>query len=145
LIELEQQGAEAFFGEPSFEVQDLLRVVDGFGAISILRLSDMQNRPETFLLLHAPIARRALRHAPGNRRHGINRSSFFSSTRRISFSRTRKKSLLDEIETVIKLIRSKGVGIFFCTQLPTDIPNGRSRPAGNESATRPARFHRQRP
>ncbi len=48
LIELEQQGAEQFFGELSFEMQDRLGVVDGFGAISILRLSDMQNRPKLF-------------------------------------------------------------------------------------------------
>ena len=70
LIELEQQGAEQFFGEPSFDVQDLLRVVDGFGAISILRLSDMQNRPKLFFIFHASTAGRALCHPARSWRHG---------------------------------------------------------------------------
>jgi len=122
LIELEQQGAEAFFGEPSFEVQDLLRVVDGFGAISILRLSDMQNRPKLFSSFMLQLLAELYATLPEIGDMDKPKLVLFIDEAHLIFEDA-EKSLLDEIETVIKLIRSKGVGIFFCTQLPTDIPN----------------------
>ncbi len=85
LIELEQQGAEQFFGEPSFEMADLLRVVDGFGAVSILRLTDMQNRPKLFSSFMLQLTGRALRYASRRSATWTNRSLSFSSTRPISF------------------------------------------------------------
>ena len=122
LIELEQQGAEQFFGEPSFEVQDLLRVVDGFGAISILRLSDMQNRPKLFSTFMLQLLAELYATLPEVGDMDKPKLVLFIDEAHLIFEDA-EKSLLDEIETVIKLIRSKGVGIFFCTQLPTDIPN----------------------
>jgi len=122
LIELEQQGAEQFFGEPSFEVQDLLRVVDGFGAISILRLSDMQNRPKLFSSFMLQLLAELYATLPEVGDMDKPKLVLFIDEAHLIFEDA-EKSLLDEIETVIKLIRSKGVGIFFCTQLPTDIPN----------------------
>jgi len=122
LIELEQQGAEQFFGEPSFEVQDLLRVVDGFGAISILRLSDMQNRPKLFSSFMLQLLAELYATLPEVGDMDKPKLVLFIDEAHLIFDDA-EKSLLDEIETVIKLIRSKGIGIFFCTQLPTDIPN----------------------
>jgi DNA helicase HerA-like ATPase len=122
LIELEQQGAEQFFGEPSFEVQDLMRVVDGFGTISILRLSDMQNRPKLFSSFMLQLLAELYATLPEIGDMDKPKLVLFIDEAHLIFDDA-EKSLLDEIETVIKLIRSKGIGIFFCTQLPTDIPN----------------------
>ncbi len=122
LIELEQQGAEEFFGEPSFEMADLMRVVDGFGGISILRLTDMQNRPKLFSSFMLQMLAELYATLPEVGDLEKPKLVLFIDEAHLIFDDA-EKSLLDEIETVIKLIRSKGVGIFFCTQLPTDIPD----------------------
>ena len=122
LIELEQQGAEEFFGEPSFEMSDLLRVVDGFGAISILRLTDMQNRPKLFSSFMLQMLAELYATLPEVGDLEKPKLVLFLDEAHLIFDDA-EKSLLTEIETVIKLIRSKGVGIFFCTQLPTDVPD----------------------
>ncbi len=121
LIELEQQGAEQFFGEPSFEMADLMRVVDGFGAISILRLTDMQNRPKLFSSFMLQMLAELYATLPEVGDMEKPKLVLFVDEAHLIFDDA-EKSLLDEIETVIKLIRSKGVGIFFCTQMPTDVP-----------------------
>ena len=122
LIELEQQGAEGFFGEPSFEMADLLRVADDFGTISILRLTDMQNRPKLFSSFMLQMLAELYATFPEVGDLEKPKLILFIDEAHLIFDDA-EKSLLDEIETVIKLIRSKGVGIFFCTQLPTDIPD----------------------
>ncbi|MEO8440019.1 MAG: helicase HerA-like domain-containing protein [Spartobacteria bacterium] len=122
LIELEQQGAEQFFGEPSFEMSDLMRVVDGFGAISILRLSDMQNRPKLFSSFMLQMLAELYATLPEVGDVEKPKLVLFLDEAHLIFDDA-EKSLLDEIETVIKLIRSKGIGIFFSTQMPTDIPD----------------------
>ncbi len=122
LIELEQQGAEEFFGEPSFEMTDLMRVTDGFGGISILRLTDMQNRPKLFSSFMLQMLAELYATLPEVGDLEKPKLVLFIDEAHLIFDDA-EKSLLNEIETVIKLIRSKGVGIFFCTQLPTDIPD----------------------
>lgn len=122
LIELEQQGAAEFFGEPSFEMTDLLRVADGFGAISILRLTDMQNRPKLFSSFMLQMLAELYATLPEVGDLEKPKLVLFIDEAHLIFDDA-EKSLLHEIEMVIKLIRSKGVGIFFCTQLPTDIPD----------------------
>ncbi len=122
LIELEQQGAEGFFGEPSFEMADLMRVNDGFGGISILRLTDMQNRPKLFSSFMLQMLAELYATLPEVGDLEKPKLVLFIDEAHLIFDDA-EKSLLNEIETVIKLIRSKGVGIFFCTQLPTDIPD----------------------
>jgi DNA helicase HerA-like ATPase len=121
LIELEQQGAEQFFGEPSFDVRDLLRVVNGFGAISVLRLTDMQDRPKLFSTFMLQMLAELYATLPEVGDVEKPKLVLFIDEAHLIFDDA-EKALLDEIETVIKLIRSKGVGIFFCTQLPTDVP-----------------------
>jgi uncharacterized protein len=122
VIELQQQGADVFFGEPSFEIDDLMRVSeDGRGVISVLRVTDMQNRPKlfsTFMLqmlaeLYATLPEAGDLEKP-------NLVLFIDEAHLVFQEAT--EALLQQVETVIKLIRSKGVGIFFCTQNPQDIP-----------------------
>ena len=121
LIELEQQGATEFFGEPSFELSDLMRVTDGFGTVSILRLTEMQNRPKLFSSFMLQLMAELYATLPEVGDMEKPKLVIFIDEAHLIFDDA-EKALLDEIETVIKLIRSKGVGIFFCTQMPTDVP-----------------------
>ena len=122
-IELEQQGGDYFFGERSFDVEDLLRTdSNGRGMISIIRLTDIQDQPKLFstfmLCLLAEIYSRFPEEGDLNRPKLV----IFFDEAHLIFSEA-SKALLSQIETIVKLIRSKGVGIFFCTQNPTDIPD----------------------
>src|SRR5688572_329419 len=122
VIELQQQGADVFFGEPSFEIDDLMRVSDdGKGMISILRVTDMQNRPKlfsTFMLQMLAELYASLPEAGDLEKPNL---VLFVDEAHLVFQEA-TEALLQQVETVIKLIRSKGVGIFFCTQNPQDIP-----------------------
>mgnify|MGYP002619317963 FL=1 len=122
VIELQQQGADIFFGEPSFEIEDLMRVAeDGRGVISVLRVTDMQNRPKffsTFMLQMLAELYATLPEAGDLEKPNL---VMFVDEAHLVF-REATQALLQQVETVIKLIRSKGVGIFFCTQNPQDIP-----------------------
>lgn len=122
IIRVEEQGADKFFGEPSFEVEDLMRIDDqGRGYVNILRLTDIQGKPllfSTFMLcllaeIYATMPERGDTDAP--------ELVIFIDEAHLIF-KDAPKVLLDQIETVVKLIRSKGVGIFFITQNPADIP-----------------------
>ena len=121
LIELEQQGADRFFGETSFDPQDLLQQRDGKGVVSIVRLTDIQDRPRLFstfmLCLLAEI------HATFPEQGDADRPKLvlFIDEAHLIFDNA-SKPLLDQITTIVKLIRSKGVGVYFCTQTPTDVP-----------------------
>lgn len=123
IIRVEEQGAEKFFGEPSFDVHDLMKLDDrGRGQVNILRLTDIQGKPllfSTFMLclmaeVYATLPERGDTDAP--------ELVIFIDEAHLIF-KDAPKALLDQIETVIKLIRSKGVGIFFITQNPADIPD----------------------
>lgn len=122
LIELESQGGERFFSEPSFDVADLCRTVDEFGVISILRLADMQDRPKLFSTFMLQLLAELYAVLPEVGDLEKPKLVIFIDEAHLIFADA-EKPLLEQIETVIKLIRSKGVGIFFCTQLPTDIPD----------------------
>ena len=121
LIELEQQEAELFFGEKSFEVEDLLRTDNGFGVISILRLTDIQNRPKLFSSFMLQLLGELFAVLPEAGDLDKPKLVLFIDEAHLVFEEA-EPALLDQIETVIKLIRSKGVGIFFSTQTPRDIP-----------------------
>jgi DNA helicase HerA-like ATPase len=122
LIDLEQQEAELFFGERSFEVEDLLRVDNGFGVLSILRLTDVQNRPKLFSSFMLQMLGELYATLPEAGDLEKPKLVLFIDEAHLIFEEA-EKALLDQIETVIKLVRSKGVGIFFCTQVPGDIPS----------------------
>ncbi|NNG26159.1 MAG: DUF853 family protein [Ignavibacteriaceae bacterium] len=123
IIELEQQGAKLFFGEKSFEVDDLLRIdKNGLGIISILRLVDLQDRPKLFSTFMLSLLAEIYSSFPEEGDLDQPKLVIFIDEAHLVFDEA-SKALLDQIETIIKLIRSKGVGIYFCTQNPTDIPD----------------------
>jgi len=123
VIELEQQGAELFFGEKSFEVDDLLQIDEqGFGVISVLRLTDLQDRPKLFSTFMLSLLAEIYSTFPEEGDLEQPKLVIFIDEAHLIFEEA-SKALVDQIETIIKLIRSKGVGIFFCTQNPTDIPD----------------------
>jgi uncharacterized protein len=124
IIELEQQGADIFLGEKSFEVEDLVRIDDkGFGIISIIRLADLQDRPKLFSTFMLQLLAEIYSSFPEEGDLTQPKLVIFIDEAHLVFNEA-SKALLNQIETIIKLIRSKGVGIFFCTQNPTDIPPG---------------------
>lgn len=123
VIELEQQQADLFFGETSFEVEDLLKInEEGKGVISIIRLTDIQNRPKLFSTFLLCLLVEIYNNFPEEGDEDQPKLVVFIDEAHLLFQEA-SKALLDQIETIIKLIRSKGVGIFFCTQNPTDIPD----------------------
>jgi DNA helicase HerA-like ATPase len=122
VVELQQQGADIFFGEPSFEVDDLMRISDdGRGMISILRVMDMQNRPKLFSTFMLQLLAELYATLPEAGDIDKPKLILFIDEAHLVFQEA-TEALLQQIETVIKLIRSKGVGIFFCTQNPQDVP-----------------------
>jgi len=124
VIELQQQGADIFFGEPSFEIDDLMRISDdGRGIISVLRVTDMQNRPKLFSTFMLQMLAELYATLPEAGDVDKPKLVLFIDEAHLVFQEA-TSALLQQIETVIKLIRSKGVGIFFCTQNPQDIPAG---------------------
>jgi uncharacterized protein len=123
IVELEQQDANTFFGEKSFEVEDLARCdSNGKGIISVIRLVDMQTKPKLFSTFLLSLLAEIYSTFPEEGDLDQPKLVMFIDEAHLLFNEA-SDSLLDQIETIIKLIRSKGVGIFFCTQNPTDIPN----------------------
>lgn len=122
VIELQQQGADVFFGEKSFEVDDLMRISgDGRGMINILRVPDLQDRPKLFSTFMLQMLAELYASCPEAGDLDKPRLVIFIDEAHLLFQEA-SDALLQQIETVIKLIRSKGVGIFFCTQNPMDVP-----------------------
>jgi DNA helicase HerA-like ATPase len=123
LLEIEQQGADKFFGEKSFEVEDLLRKDNnGHGFLNIIRLTDMQDKPKLFSTFMLCLLAEIYQKFPELGDKASPKLVIFIDEAHLIF-REATKALMDQLETVIKLIRSKGVGIFFCTQIPGDIPD----------------------
>lgn len=124
IIELEQQGGELFFGETSFEISDLMRIDEnGLGYINILRLTDIQDRPKLFSTFMLSLLAEVYSEMPEQGDADHPELVIFIDEAHLIFDQA-SKALLNQIETIIKLIRSKGIGIYFITQNPTDIPNG---------------------
>lgn len=123
VIELEQQGADKFFGEISFEVNDLLRTTrDGKGIINIIRLTDIQDRPKLFSTFMLSLLAEVYSVFPEEGDVEKPKLCIFIDEAHLVFNNA-SKALLDQIEAIIKLIRSKGVGVYFITQNPTDVPD----------------------
>jgi DNA helicase HerA-like ATPase len=122
IIELEQQGAGSFFGEPSFDPYDLLRTDNnGKGYINVIRLTDIQDRPKLFSTFMLSLLAEIYSSFPEIGDAEKPKLVIFIDEAHLIFKEA-SKVLLDQIETTIKLIRSKGVGVIFCTQNPQDIP-----------------------
>ena len=122
IIELQQQGADIFFGEKSFEVEDLMRIGDdGRGMVSILRVTDLQDKPKLFSTFMLQMLAELYAICPEEGDLDKPKLVMFIDEAHLIFQEA-SPELLQQIETIIKLIRSKGVGIFFCTQNPMDVP-----------------------
>lgn len=122
IIELEQQGADLFFGETSFEVDDLLRKDEnGRGFINILRLTDIQDKPKLFSTFMLSLLAEIYSTFPEQGDSEKPKLIMFIDEAHLIFNQA-SKALLNQIESIVKLIRSKGVGLYFVTQNPTDVP-----------------------
>jgi DNA helicase HerA-like ATPase len=122
VIELQQQGADTFFGEPSFEIDDLMRISDdGRGIVNVLRVTDMQSKPKLFSTFMLSLLAELYATLPEEGDIDKPKLVMFIDEAHLVFQEA-TNALLQQIETVIKLIRSKGVGIYFITQNPQDIP-----------------------
>lgn len=122
IVALEQQGADKFFGEPSFDVDDLLRIKDGKGVVNIVRLVDIQNKPSLFSTFMLSLLAELYAQFPEEGDSGKPKLCLFIDEAHLIFKEA-SKVLLNQIETIVKLIRSKGIGVYFITQVPGDIPD----------------------
>lgn len=121
IVALEQQGAASFFGEPSFDVMDLLQTRDGKGVVNILRVANIQSKPQLFSTFMLSLFAEIYMTFPEEGDSGKPKLVLFIDEAHLIFQEA-SKTLLSQIETMVKLIRSKGVGIYFITQIPGDVP-----------------------
>jgi DNA helicase HerA-like ATPase len=121
IVAMEQQGATGFFGEPSFDVEDLLQTRGGKGVVNVLRVADIQNQPQLFSTFMLSLFAEIYMTFPEEGDSGKPKLVLFIDEAHLIFNEA-SKTLLSQIETMVKLIRSKGVGIYFITQIPGDVP-----------------------
>jgi len=123
IVEIEQQGGDLFFGEKSFDVDDLTRIDEnGRGVISILRLTDIQDKPKLFSTFMLQLLAEVYATFPEQGDSDRPELIIFIDEAHLVFKEA-SKTLLSQIESVVKLIRSKGVGLYFVTQNPKDVPS----------------------
>ncbi len=122
LVEIEQQGGDLFFGETSFDPQDLLRIDEnGRGYINIIRLTDIQDKPKLFSTFMLSLLAEIYSTFPEQGDSGRPELILFIDEAHLIFNEA-SSALSNQIESIVKLIRSKGVGLYFVTQNPTDVP-----------------------
>lgn len=122
LLQLENQGADKFFGVPSFKIEDLLATQDGKGVLSVLAADKLMLQPKLYSTFLLWLLSELYSTLPEVGDLELPKLVFFFDEAHMLFEDT-SKALTDKIEQVIRLIRSKGVGIYFISQLPTDIPD----------------------
>jgi uncharacterized protein len=122
MIELESQGADKFFGEPEFDVRDMLHVTsDGRGVVTCLELTDVQDKPKLFSTFMMWMLAELYQNLPEAGDLPKPKLVFFFDEAHLLFDEA-PKAFLDEIQQVVRLIRSKGVGVYMVTQTPKDVP-----------------------
>ena len=122
VVEIEQQGGDLFFGERSFEIDDLTRIDEnGRGVISVLRLTDIQDKPKLFSTFMLQLLAEIYSTLPEQGDSGRPELILFIDEAHLIFNEA-SKALMSQIESIVKLIRSKGVGVYFVTQNPKDVP-----------------------
>jgi len=122
LVNLAGEGGDTFFGEPKLDPQDLLRVDQGRGVISLLEFGGQSLRPVIFSTFLMWLLADLFTVLPEVGDVDKPKLVFFFDEAHLLFADA-SKAFLEQVEQTVKLIRSKGVGVFFCTQLPTDLPN----------------------
>jgi DNA helicase HerA-like ATPase len=124
IIELEQQGGDIFFGEMSFDINDLMRFDEnGKGYVNIIRLTDIQDKPKLFSTFMLSLLAEIYQQMPEKGDADQPELVIFIDEAHLIFNEA-SKTLLEQIETIVKLIRSKGIGVYFITQNPMDVPTG---------------------
>ena len=123
MVVLEQEGAHVFFGEPEFDVDDLLRTTpEGEGVITILELSDVMDQPRLFSTFMLWMLAQLYEQLPEAGDLPRPKLCFFFDEAHLLFDDA-SEALMDQVERTARLIRSKGVGVYFVTQAPTDVPS----------------------
>lgn len=130
LLQLENQGADRFFGEPSFDIFDLLQTEGGKGVMNVLAADKLMMQPKLYSTFLLWLLSELYSTLPEVGDMELPKLVFFFDEAHMLFEDT-SKALVDKIEQVIRLIRSKGVGIYFVTQSPTDIPENILGQLGN--------------
>ncbi len=130
ILQLENQGADKFFGLPSFDIQDLLAIEGGKGVMSVLAADKLMMQPKLYSTFLLWLLSELYTTLPEVGDLPLPKLVFFFDEAHMLFTDT-SKALLDKIEQVIRLVRSKGVGIYFITQSPTDIPENILGQLGN--------------
>ena len=130
LLQLENQGADKFVGEPSFDIYDLMQTEGGKGVMNVLAADKLMLQPKLYSTFLLWLLSELYSTLPEVGDMELPKLVFFFDEAHMLFTDT-SKALLDKIEQVIRLIRSKGVGIYFITQSPTDIPENILGQLGN--------------
>jgi DNA helicase HerA-like ATPase len=131
IVELEAAGADAFFGEPEFDVHDLMRTTpDGRGVVSLLELRDVMDRPRLFSTFMLWMLAQLYAQLPEEGDLPKPKLAFFFDEAHLLFDDA-SDALMEQIELTARLIRSKGVGVYFVTQGPTDVPSSVLSQLGN--------------
>jgi uncharacterized protein len=129
-MELESQGGDVFFGEPEFDVADLMRTEDGKGVVTIMNLVDVQTKPRVFSTFMMWLLAEIYESSPEVGDVDIPRLVFFFDEAHLLFDGA-SRTLLNAVELTVRMIRSKGVGVFFVTQQPRDVPDDVLAQLGN--------------
>ncbi len=130
IVTIEQQGLGPLFGERSFDIEDLFAKTDGKGVISLLNIADVQNQPVLYSTFLLSLLAEIFADMPESGDLDKPKLVFFIDEAHLLFKDS-SKAFLEQIEMIIRLIRSKGIGVFFCTQSPTDIPSSILSQLGN--------------
>jgi DNA helicase HerA-like ATPase len=130
LLQLESQGAAQFFGEPMLEIADLMQLRDGKGVVSILAADKLMSAPQLYSTFLLWLLSELFEHLPEVGDPEKPKLVFFFDEAHLLFAEA-PKALLARIEQVVRLIRSKGVGVYFVTQSPADIPESVLGQLGN--------------
>ncbi|HVX46518.1 MAG TPA: helicase HerA-like domain-containing protein [Mycobacteriales bacterium] len=127
---LSDKGGDKFFGEPEFDTAELLQTVEGKGVINVVELAALQDRPELFSTFLMWLLADLHHELPEVGDLDKPKLAFFLDEAHLLFNGA-SKAFLDAVTQTVRLIRSKGVGVFFCTQNPTDLPNAVLGQLGN--------------
>jgi DNA helicase HerA-like ATPase len=131
MVELETQGAEKFFGEPEFDVKEMLRVTsDGRGVVTCLELPDVADKPKLFSTFMMWMLAELYHNLPEVGDLPKPKLVFFFDEAHLLFDEA-PRAFLDQVQQVVRLIRSKGVGVYFVTQTPHDVPEAVLAQLGN--------------
>jgi len=130
IVTIEQQGLSTMFGERAFDIEVLFEKVDGKGTISLLNISDVQTQPVLYSTYLLSLLAEIFYNMPEAGDLDKPKLVFFFDEAHLLFKNS-SKAFLEQIETIIRLIRSKGIGVFFCTQAPTDVPESVLSQLGN--------------